>query len=407
MKKLYLFVGFVLAVLSANAQTWWPQTSNTTRSLRSINFYDNYLGCAFGDTLSMMVKTSNSGSVWSILAPAFTRGDLFSSAFLNSSTIIAVGEHDVTGGKGLVMKTANGGTSWTADTSILEKLFDVSFISATQGWISGENGYIARTADGGTSWLQLTTDTDEDFFSVYFINANEGWAVGTVDTSAVILHTTNGGTNWTRQNSGLLEQLFSVFFINNTTGWAVGAAGSIIATTDGGNTWVQQTSGVMHDLFDVSFISAQDGWIAGANGTILKTTDGGTTWTLEVSGTTRDLRSIIMKNDTLGWVCGDNGTISVYGNNPPSSVNMDLSLTSFVSVYPNPSLGVVNISFEAFSGEQWHLTLTDSNGKILMEETEILQRDFILDINKIAPGVYFYYVRYRHGKDIAGKLIIQ
>lgn len=407
MKKIYTFAIFAMTAFTANAQSWWLQTSNTTKNLQNINFYDNYFGFSFGDTLSTMVKTSNQGALWSPLSPTFTQGNIFSSAFLNSSSAVAVGVHDILGGKGLVMKTTNSGSTWTTNTTIPENLFDVSFADATNGWISGENGYIARTTDGGTNWLQLTTGTGEDIFSVYFVNANEGWAVGTVDTSATILHSTNAGTNWTKQSSGLNSQLYSVFFINNLTGWAVGTGGKIIATTNGGTTWAQQTSGVLNALFDVSFISPLKGWIAGANGTILKTIDGGTTWTPETSGTTTDLKSIIMKNDTLGWVCGGGGTIRVYGNALPNSVNEVSQQNIHISIYPNPMTDIATVSFQNFSGESYDFTLVDVTGKKVTEQKNISDKTFLLNRNNLEPGIYFYQVSTGKGNNLNGKIIIQ
>lgn len=408
MKKLYSISILALITFSATAQSWWPQTSNTTKNLQNINFYDNYVGYSFGDTLSTMVKTGNRGFLWSPVTPTFTQGDLFSSAFLNSSSVVvAVGVHNILGGTGLVMKTTNYGSTWTSNTTIPEQLFDVSFANATNGWICGQNGYIARTTDGGTNWLQLTTGTGEDIFSVYFVNANEGWAVGTVDTSAMILRTTNAGTNWTRQSSALLSSLFSVFFINNTTGWAVGAGGKILATTNGGTTWIKQTSGVSNDLLDVSFISPLKGWVTGASGTILKTINGGTTWTPETSGTTVSLNSIIMKNDTLGWVCGGGGTIRVYGNSPPNSVKEITQQNSSLIIYPNPVSDVATVSFENFNGAQWNFTLTDVNGKKIMEQTNIRQQTLLFNRNGISPGIYFYHTTTEKNVMTNGKIIIQ
>lgn len=227
MKKIKLCLSVYLLFFlctTINAQTWWPQTSTTTVKLYNINFFDNNLGYAFGDTLSTMVKTTNSGAIWTGLSPAFTNADLRSSSFLNSNTVVAVGIHDVVGGKGVVMKTSNGGVSWSADTSIAEQLFDVSFANSTDGWISGENGYIARTTNGGTNWLQLTTGTGEDIFSVYFLDTNKGWAVGGAGT---VLKTTNGGVNWTLETSGTTTDINSITMRNDSLGWFCGDGGEI------------------------------------------------------------------------------------------------------------------------------------------------------------------------------------
>src|SRR5581483_7149039 len=50
---------------------------------------------------------------------------------------------------------------------------------------------------------------------VFFLDANEGWAVG---RNGVILHTGNGGGDWSPQPSSTDENLIDIQFINKTTG---------------------------------------------------------------------------------------------------------------------------------------------------------------------------------------------
>ncbi|MCW8961436.1 MAG: YCF48-related protein, partial [Ignavibacteriaceae bacterium] len=76
--------------------------------------------------------------------------------------------------------------------------------------------------------------------SIYFVDSNTGWTVGTGGT---ILKTTNGGNSWETQNSGTEEYLLSTFFINANTGWVVGSNGLILKTTNSGDNWFSQSSG--------------------------------------------------------------------------------------------------------------------------------------------------------------------
>ena len=46
--------------------------------------------------------------------------------------------------------------------------------------------------------------------SIYFVDSNTGWTVGTGGT---ILKTTNGGDSWETQNSGTEEYLFLPFLL--------------------------------------------------------------------------------------------------------------------------------------------------------------------------------------------------
>jgi len=401
-----LLIGLLISNTPLMAQSWWSQISNTTENLMNINFYSDYSGIAFGDTLSTMVNSSNQGFAWDMLNPIFIEGDLNSSAYLDANTIVAVGVHDIVGGNGVVLKSTNAGNSWTADTGIPEKLFDVSFANSTSGWISGENGYIARTTDGGTSWLQLTTGTGEDIFSIYFVNANEGWAVGTVAADAVILHTTNAGTNWTEQVSGITEPLSSVFFTDTLNGWAVGASGTILATTDAGVNWNPQVSNTLNDLFDVCFLDANRGWAVGGAGTVLKTTDGGINWIIEASNTGTDIQSITMRNDSLGWFCGDGGIIHVYRNNPPNSINETINSMSELMVFPNPATDRISLKLNSGHGN-WKMELYDATGRLVIDRAVLENSSVIIDRGKLESGAYVLVAKDNHGRYHTQKVIFK
>jgi photosystem II stability/assembly factor-like uncharacterized protein len=71
---------------------------------------------------------------------------------------------------------------------------------------------------------------------VFFSNANTGYTVGLDGT---ILKTTDAGINWTALNTGTTFSFSSVYFINADTGYAL-APSTILKTTDGGLSWISQ-----------------------------------------------------------------------------------------------------------------------------------------------------------------------
>ncbi len=75
-------------------------------------------------------------------------------------------------------------------------------------------------------WYQQNSGTAVNLNSVYFENANNGWAVGDGGT---IIRTTNGGTNWITQTSGTTQHLQDICFIDVNTGWAVGTSSVFMA----------------------------------------------------------------------------------------------------------------------------------------------------------------------------------
>ena len=123
----------------------------------------------------------------------------------------------------------------------------------------------------GWQWLN-PVPTGNDLKSVYFTNANTGYAVG---GNGTIMKTIDGGTNWIRQNSGTAYNIYSVCFTDFNTGYAVGNYGTILKTINGGTDWMTLSSGATNMLLSVYFPSPDIGYIVGYYGTILKTTDGG------------------------------------------------------------------------------------------------------------------------------------
>jgi photosystem II stability/assembly factor-like uncharacterized protein len=145
--------------------------------------------------------------------------------------------------------------------------------------------------------------------SVYFADAQRGWAVGEQGT---VLVSTDGGFSWHRQISGTQGYLLSVYFADAQRGWIVGYPGTILATTDGGSSWHPQISGTQEYLLSVYFADGQRGWTAGNQGTILATTDGGSSWHLQTSAT--ELRSLYFSDTQRGWAVGRQGILTSMGN---------------------------------------------------------------------------------------------
>src|SRR4029077_8786782 len=135
-----------------------------------------------------------------------------------------------------------------------------SFVDGNTGTVVGEYGTIVRTTDGGNSWTIQTSGTTQTLWAVSFTDANNGTAVG---EAGVILRTTDSGAHWASQPSGTTLQLRGVSFTDANNGAAVGEGGTILRTTDGGNSWSPQSSGTGNTLLGVSFIDTNTGTAVG------------------------------------------------------------------------------------------------------------------------------------------------
>ena len=226
-------------------------------------------------------------------------------------------------------------------------LHSVYFTAADTGYVVGDTGTILKTADGGTTWSPLNGGTTRDLYSVCFPTVDSGYVAGNAGTA---LRTVDGGATWQRMMVGTGASLYSVYFTDANTGYAAGGgdkrfgpvlAGpfldSIFKTTDGGNTWVGRKAVNFRDstvvaLHAIRFRNSRVGYAAGAgnyrvgnrsvsSGIVLKTTDAGATWSYHITDTLNGtgpgiLNGISFANDSLGYAVGEYVTDAFDPNRP-------------------------------------------------------------------------------------------
>src|SRR5215203_6292825 len=50
----------------------------------------------------------------------------------------------------------------------------VYFLDSKRGWVAGDGGVVLRTRDGGHTWTRQTVETKESFNDIYFRNEEDG-----------------------------------------------------------------------------------------------------------------------------------------------------------------------------------------------------------------------------------------
>jgi photosystem II stability/assembly factor-like uncharacterized protein len=127
-------------------------------------------------------------STWLSIYPTPQGERLTAIEVLDSNTYIAIG------GSGTVMKTTNGGESWSVHhftENVRGNLNGISF-SGTTGMIAGGGGVILKTSDVGQSWSLLNTGVSILFNDIILTSNSTAIAVGG-GSSDLILRTTNSG----------------------------------------------------------------------------------------------------------------------------------------------------------------------------------------------------------------------
>lgn len=157
----------------------------------------------------------------------------------------------------------------------------------------GERGHIIISDDQGFNWYQAKqVPVISTLTSVYFADANNGWAVG---HDGVVLHSRDGGMNWVKQFDGFRANEMVLAQAKATKAnyekelnkaKVMGGASRLSKAEEQleNATYALEDAEIDYEekstkpLLDVWFKSASEGFVIGAYGMIFKTTDGGQTW---------------------------------------------------------------------------------------------------------------------------------
>lgn len=230
--------------------------------------------------------------------------------FFNSQTGI------IGGGSGTFARTTNGGVNWIQfSTNVNNHFSSISFINDNTGWISG--GFydytntielLRRTTDGGLTWDSLYFEPTDRIYDIKFIDNNTGYMAG-----KYIKKTTNGGLNWFVIDDYMsIFANYHLFFLNSSTGWAAKLYAApqantfinkLVKTTNGGQDWITQicdSNSINNSIEGIYFINENTGYISLVHFGIKKTTNGGQSWISVFNSESCYVIKFI--NDNTGWV---------------------------------------------------------------------------------------------------------
>ncbi len=140
-------------------------------------------------------------------------------------------------------------------------------------------------------WELIESDTDYQFYSVFFINDSTGFITGYINPYNVIRKTTDYGNSWSTVYQEEATQFYDVFFPSDSIGY-VSAYGNMLKTIDSGTTWFYVNN--LDDWTQFRSIVFQDndvgfGCFADGGAEFAKTTDGGVSWSHDYTYGGREL----------------------------------------------------------------------------------------------------------------------
>lgn len=323
-----------------------------------------------------------------------------SSVFMKSNT-----EGYVVTSHGHIIKTDDGGLNWYLLHAPGGVLNSVHFPPASEtGFTCGTDGTVWSFDD--TSITDISTPTASHLTSICFPeNSNDGKVLGEVYIGRYKENTWN---NLQFYDSTLPRS--SIFFIDNNTGWAVGSYGTINYTIDGIEWLTSQTSGINTALLqDVFFINSTEGWIVGDE-VIWHSDDGGIEWFDDAPGFAdgMGLTSVYFVSVEEGYA-GGNDIFLKYGQLSPEA-DIEENVQSFVQdvkIYPNPASNRIYVQSKSFFQESTILVIYDLAGRKILEKLIPPGNKLAeVDVCGLKNGVYFCRLVSKN-KSITQKLIIQ
>ncbi len=209
-------LGVMPAIAPASVQVgssgWqWGNPLPQGNTLHAMSFAGTS-GYAAGD-FGTLLRTTDGGSTWT---------GLLSGTFTNLTEVQAIDADSLFAGGGCVARRSDdGGATFTrvaftpVESSCKEQFatglpgtraagggatpVDVRFLTDQIGVGATSDGKIYRTTDGANSWT-LVNDTNRAVHSFFFVDANNGFAVG---DGSLFLTTKDGGATWAAKDIGI------------------------------------------------------------------------------------------------------------------------------------------------------------------------------------------------------------
>lgn len=268
------------------------------------------------DGMSIMV-TRNGGQSWNADSADKTGWQI---SFADSTYGWAINE-------GWLLKTINGGESWTPVTQLkigdiaLERPRQMLFTSQRTGFILETYRGLWVTSDSGRTW-QIYALTELEPFRMYRIGAQSILLTG-VDGKAVNVFVQYSKLKIEKLDMPVALTESDIFFISPSLGWVL-VNNVIYKKEKNGRRFVQlpSTPNLPYgsSLESIHFISEQAGWVSGSQaryvtegkikrlkwiGYLFQTTDGGKTWQKAFEKDGLPFDKVHFTDWRTGWILAD------------------------------------------------------------------------------------------------------
>ncbi|MEA2442467.1 MAG: hypothetical protein QOH76_3891 [Thermoleophilaceae bacterium] len=220
-------------------RTWFKRTIST-QALTDVSFPDAGVGYAVG-AANTVLKTTDGGETWAPkpVPDSIPKSELESircASAASCAITTQVGER--------VIRTTNGGNSYTAFSPAAEKIYALSFSSNSTAVAVGEQGTMVISTNINASSPSFVPVANQPLAGSFSrLRSGSGSLVLATGQSGKLARSTDGGENWTTHQLPTSEDLRDVWFVDDKVGFALDAGGEVLRTLDGGGGWSALGSG--------------------------------------------------------------------------------------------------------------------------------------------------------------------
>jgi photosystem II stability/assembly factor-like uncharacterized protein len=246
----------------------WKVVNDTNRAVRAISFTDAKTGYAVGDG-SLFLKTSDGGETWKakdLAAPA--PADLTSIRCAATELCVASTKRG-----DMLVRTADGGGSFTFASPSTDPLLAAAFSSPTHVVAVGEVGATVVSDDAGVTFSPVGSRLAGSFSRI--VAGQIAGAAFAPGHNGALARTVDGGRTWTRGNVPTSEDVRDVSFPARDSGYALDTQGGLFLTSDGGAHWKTLDTGTTARPSALLATGAKTILVVGPTGVRRSTDEGG------------------------------------------------------------------------------------------------------------------------------------
>lgn len=212
--------GFILRTLDGGLTWTKVYTPIDKIEISSVYFVNASIGFCAGD--NVILRTSDGGQTWNEYKVNNLGGKMMQVKFLNTQKGYIVCLFDK------IIKTEDGGSTWQVTSPLSNNgYYSISEANGST-YVSGQEKII-KSINGGGSWSELP-NSPNDIFAIHFIDDKKGFAFGRGNYSGgdfgyfygSIYCTEDGGNTWNgTKEVKVFGPILSVSFPTNNIGYAV------------------------------------------------------------------------------------------------------------------------------------------------------------------------------------------